>query len=73
VFQPLKHGETNSAQVINDVTEQKRLERATALLCDTKRLFFTDEKNFPLVITAAESEQLTRKPISSHLVSIGPA
>ena len=41
------------AQIINDATKQKRLERAAALLRrfkvrDTKRIFFTDEKNFYL-------------------------
>ena len=41
------------AQIITDAMRQKRLERATALLRrfkvrDTKRVFFTDEKNFYL-------------------------
>jgi len=41
------------AQVTNDATRQKRLERARALLnritvCKTKKVFFTDEKNFYL-------------------------
>ena len=40
-------------QIISDAVRQKRLERATAMLrwfkvCDTKRVFFTDEKNFYL-------------------------
>jgi len=42
-----------SSQVINDVTKQKRLQRATALLRrlkirDMKRVSFTDEKNFSI-------------------------
>jgi len=41
------------AQIITDAVRRKRLERATALLRrlkvrDTKRVFFTDEKNFYL-------------------------
>jgi len=40
-------------QIISDAVRQKRLERATAMLRrfkvrDTKRVFFTDEKNFYL-------------------------